>query len=307
MNNTKWENQTYQELIEDCLGKLDTPLTWEEFTTKLNINNCYSFGFKHPNFHRFYEGGSKPVYKVWFIQTVDLDEESNTYLWASDTSPVGSIPNQSRYLEPVGSLKELYKIASSSLEDFALHVNEETLTPYEPCYGFILRSVNFEITKYHSDLFIESSLMRAIRRTWYENSIVDLCHTNGWQKYKETVITLNSYLDTESYETFRILFPQYQQICDEYNLEISRVIKLMIDPNVFDNPQSEDANLPVVLIDESRLKLYKTIANNVLTSFTKSVKYSINTKSPEQKRKIFFEYILDTSMLVVLMPLFVDV
>ena len=50
------------------------------------------------------------------------------------------------------------------------------------CYGFILRSVNDSITKTHSDLFIESSLMKYIRKTWYENNTIKQCHENKWNK-----------------------------------------------------------------------------------------------------------------------------
>ena len=277
MNNVKWDSQTYQELISECLGKLETPLTWEEFTSKLNQKRCYSFGFKHPQFHRFYDNVEHtPVYKLWFIQSVDLDDASEQYLWASDKTPIEQIPVQEYYTTPVGNLKELYRVSMDALDNY---INKQ-----EVCYGFILRSVNFETTGQHSDLFVESSLMRVIRKFWYENNIIDVCHANKWNK--ETTITLHTYLDSDSYETFMYLFPQYQAQFNTYSKKLQDIVQCMINDG-----KSEDLSV-------------SHVASAVLQEFKSGIKFDLASKSADQKRRIFSEFITHPSLLNMLMPLF---
>jgi hypothetical protein len=403
MNNVKWENKTYQELITECLEKVN--LSWVEFTNLLNPTYNYSFGFKHPEFHRFNEGRDDPLYKLWFIQSVDLVEESKTYLWANDNSCIQEIPNQTVYNNPVGSLKELYILASRSINDFKLanekkyqdfeselnllelydkeHPEEvqkeyeefkaKKRTTYEkklidrkntekknnsndvfqiisndgrsdflldrsymqrekikkeynyqkPCFGFILRSVNFELTNGHSDLFIESSLMRSIRKFWYENNTISFINENNWQNHKEIIIPLSSYLDMSIYQEFILLFPQYQDNYTLYNNIISKLVNYMIDinknklvnkpanktkpkTNVLKQNQTNQTTQTTQTNQTSTLdELYKTTASFILNSFKNVIKINTDNKSEDQKRKMYFEFIIDPSMLGVLIPLFI--
>lgn len=280
MNNIKWESQTYQELFTECLEHLETPLTWEEFTEKLDVQHCYSFGFKHPKFHRFRERQVDSLYRLWFIQCVNLDPTNENYLWASDNG-INGIPVQSRYEESVNNLTDLYKLASNALLNY-IEYGEP------PCFGFILRSVNFEKTGFHSDLFIESTLMRSIRKTWYENSMIELCHKKNWQSHKETIITLHSYLDSERYEVFQLLFPQYQDQCDLYANDIRQIIDQMI------------------LSDNIKDGKYSNIAQTFLVNFNKSIKYDVSKKSADQKRKIYFSWILSPVNLETLATLYIS-
>jgi hypothetical protein len=287
MNNTKWDGITYQEIVTECLSKIG--LTWETFTSQLNKTYCYSFGFKHPSFHKFFEGKDTPIYKIWFIQSVDLNVSSSTYLWASDKSPVAIINNQEVYSSPVGNLRELYKLAGYALNDF--------LGVGSVCYGFILRSANFEQTEYHSDLFIESNLMRTIRKYWYENNIIDQCHKNGWSK--EKTITLHSYLDTSNYELFRLLFKQYTDTMESYSEMLNTVTDFMVrlakDPSLDEKTIWLEKN-KVVKEDEKYLSTHDNInhdllaAKSLLQSFKDTIRYSLVGKSNEQLKKVFHEY-----------------
>ena len=293
MNEIKWDGKTYQELISECLAKLPNMLTWETFTNTLDKTRCYSLGFKPPNFHHFFEGTNQPVYKLWFIQSVNLNTESDTYLWASDKSPIDQISCQEYYTAPVGNLKELYRIATDSLDTF--------ISTGSVCYGFILRSVNFETTGFHSDLFIESSLMRTIRKFWYENSVVDLCHSLSWSK--EIAITLNAYLDSSSYETFMYLFPQYQDKFISYSSVIRQIVQTMMDltstSRVVDNKDLSDANnlVPAIVSLE-------TIAAHLIELFKDSTKYELTSKTAEQKKRVFTEFTVHPSNLELIMKLF---
>lgn len=268
MNNVSWNNgKTYKEVVIECLERIG--LTWDTFTSQLDTTHCYSFGFKHPDIHKFFEGGDAPIYRVWFIQSVNLNLTSDQYLWASDKTPIAIIESQSVHNEPVNNLKELYKSASCALEDF--------LASKSICYGFILRSVNFDTTGFHSDLFIESSLMRTIRQIWYENSIVDMCHKNQWNK--ERAITLNAYLDSSKVETFQHLFGQYTANIEEYSNMVRTVVKEMV-------ALTKDADLVV-----------STPAVNLLKSFTSFIKYNLSNKSDLEKTKAFTSFVLHPSSL----------
>jgi len=338
MNNIKWDENTYQELISECLSKLSQvssanassspsanassspssqsqSLTWEDFTDLLDKQRCYSFGFKHPKFQRFFEKSDTPIYKLWFIQSVELNPDSPQYLWASDKSPFEQINSQEFYKKPVGNLKELYKIAMDALNTY--------LSTGDVCYGFILRSVNFETTGYHSDLFIESSLMRSIRQFWYENSIIDLCHSNKWNK--ETTITLNAYLDSKTYETFLLLFPQYQDKFALYSSTVDEIVDKMI---TLSNQATQGANQSTQSTQSTQganqstqstqgttqlaqstqgtnlpdIKLKTAMA--LFERFCSTVRYDIINKFTEQKKRTFTEYVVHYSHLDLWMNLF---
>jgi len=273
MNNMSWEGNTYQSIITECLETIG--LTWESFTNQLDKSHCYSFGFKHPTFHKFQEGRNAPVYKIWFIQSVDLDSNKPTYLWASDKSPIAIINNQELLQTPISNLRELYKSASGSLDNF--------LNTGEVCYGYILRSVNFELTGFNSDLFIESSLMRTIRRFWYENTIIEQCHEHNWSK--ETAITLHSFLDSANYELFQLIFPQYNQRMQKFADTLNDVVNQMV--LLAHNKQVE-------------IMQYENTAKLLLQSFKDNVRFNINGSSEEKLKRVFYEYSCHASSLEIL-------
>ena len=219
MNNMKWDNKTYKELIEECLANFN--LTWKDFTATLDTKTCYSFGFKHPEFHRFYGRNQKEKYLLWFIQSVCLDESKNNFLWVNENNPLDTIPKQKVYTRELLNIRELYGQSSRAL-------NEYLTTDTEPCYGFILRSVNFSTTKGDSDLLVESSLMRKIRNIWYDTKLIKFCHANK-QYEKEQVITLNAYLSADLYQCFLQLFPQYQETFATYNKKITELANEIIN------------------------------------------------------------------------------
>ena len=272
MNNISWEDRTYQELITECLEHIG--LTWELFTSKLNPKCCYSFGFKHKDFHRFYEGLDEYINRIWFIQAVNLDQSDKLYLWASDLSPVEQIKPQLMHTIP-NNIKELYTIANNALSNF--------LTNKTVCYGFILRSINYEATKSHSDLFIESSLMRNIRHIWYDNRLVRVANEGPYNKLQLTLV--NAYLDRDLYEIFTLMFKQFIPALTDISEKISTVVTEMIDRTSTD---------PVIV----------TVANLLLDNFKAEKKYSIVNKTQEQKRRVLNEYVINKANLTIIMKLF---
>lgn len=265
MNDAKWNgDKTYQEIVTECLDRIG--LTWDTFTAQLNIKSCYSFGFRHPLMQKFREGSTVDIYRLWFIQSVCLDNSDPKYLWSSDVSPITIIPAQEIYPNTVSNLRELYKSASSALQDY--------LSKKEICYGYILRSVNSEQTGEHSDLFIESSLMRAIRRIWYENNIIDRCHKAKWDK--QLVITLHAYLDTQNYETFLKLFPEYSGMTNIYSKYVTEVSQAMAQKSL----------TPTVDHD-----IHKNVVMVLLQSFKDTVRLDTKGQTLVGLSKIYYEFI----------------
>lgn len=262
MNNVKFgtSGETWQELFNECLAELE--FTWETFTQQLDKTKCYSFGFRHPKYHPF-----KPTHTIWFIQSVDLDSTTEYYLWANYTVPgflVGKISAQEQLTEPVGNIKDLYKICADSLNNF--------LNTGEVCYGFILRSFNPQLTGAHSDLFIESSLMRKIKSYWYDNRLVGSCRENNWSK--NVVVGLSAWL-TSDHEVFLKMFPEFSSTFDSY----SQLVETIIDQ---------------MLVDANHVLMQK---------FNKRVEYSLTDKTEEQKKKTLREFVISGDNFTELMRL----
>ena len=273
MNNVKWGNSaTYQDIISECLEKIG--LTWELFVEKLNINCCYSFGFKHPHMHKFREGKDTDIYKLWFIQSVITDPDHENYLWANTTCPIAIIPSQELHTNVISNISELYTAAAGSLKTF-----QETS---DVCYGFILRSVNVEVTNTHSDLFIESSLMRYIRKFCYDNKIIDMCHTNKWDK--NTAVSLNAYLDRHNYDTFKLLFgDQYKQYTSKYEEICEDIVRNMI-------LRTKD--------DKAEIS---SVADLFLKMFRDNVRYDVASHTNDELKKIYTEYITHPDSIYIIM------
>jgi len=264
MNSVTWaQDKSYQTIVEECLAGLG--LTWETFTTQLNQSHCYSFGFRHPLMHKFCENAEAPTHKLWFIQSVCL-VDSDEYLWTNDASPIAVIPTQEVETSLINNLRELYKISSSALQDY---LDYKTV-----CYGFILRSVNVAQTGEHSDLYIESSLMRTIRRIWYENNIIEQCHKNNWNK--ELAITLHAYLDMPNYELFCKLFPAYAKELQIYHVYVTSIVNNMVQRTL---------NVNYVATE------HVDISETLLHMFNESVRLQTKGLTADNLQKLYFEYI----------------
>jgi hypothetical protein len=78
--------------------------------------------------------------------------------------------------------------------------------------------------------------MRTIRKTWYENNLIDQCHKAGWDK--QLAITLHAYLDSQNYEIFCQLFPEYSTEMGVYHKYITDVVTAMAQKTL--TPTAED-------------------------------------------------------------------
>lgn len=280
MNNVQWGKKTYQTIVDECLSIHG--MTWETFTSKLDKNTCYSLGFKHPDFHKFVTK-SHSTHKLWFIQSIILDPNSERYLWASDNSPVEEIKGQEYYTGTVDSLKDLYALATQSMDKFLSHG--------DVCYGFILRSSNIEITGAHSDLFVESALMRTIRQIWYDNNMINKCRQNNWDK--DLAICLNAFLTNKLHQTFNIMFPSEALKFEQFSNVISSVTHKM---STLASNQDCDNTEPTNKINK--------VALHLLALFNKHVKYDTANKTQETLHKTFHEFAIHPSNLEIFIGLF---
>lgn len=298
MNDVMWDNISYRDIINECLEKIG--LDWDKFTAQLDKNRCYSFGFKHPSFHKFFEGTAVPVYKIWFIQSVSCNDQDAKFLMATDKTPIEIIQTQD-IMENVQDIKELYKLASTALADYLDYIppaklaeNKDVENRRPISYGFILRSVSPSITNNSSDLYIESSLMRTIKQYWYENSIVDVSRTYNWNK--EKLITLNAFLNQNEQIAFRTLFPQYVPWMNSYNKLISDIVQEMQQQT----KSSINKNTSVVVSLDSKIA---NAASKMLISFNNTVKHNPKSLGQEQLRKLYYEFVCNVESLECLMDL----
>jgi len=273
--NNKWDKKTYKEMVVECLEIYD--ISWDDFIKTLDTKHCYSFGFKHPDIHKFKDGKD---YNVWFVHSINLDEEDPNYLWASNQSPIEKNSNQEE-VRDVADVKDLYKTASESL-DVYLNCKEHKV----PVYGFIMRSINIEIAGSYSDIIIESSLFKAIKNIWYDRNINKLCFDDKLEK--ESIIPLFAYLDQRKYENFNLLFPEYKPKLDFISLQLDRV---------------SDSAVLLINGDSTDTK-HAEVAKKILIQYKlDNVKLDLKTKSNEDKKRIIHSYMCHISFLYYLLPL----
>lgn len=275
MNQVKWNlGKTYQELVCECLYKtkiIETDV-WDKFTSLLNTNCSYTFAFKHPDMHPFYEGSNSPIYDFWFIQEVNLDEKSELYMSVSYTWN-GSIviPMQKEILAV--NLTPLFNNAKQALDNF-IHNNKV-------CYGYILRGKTD--LKENNHIFIESSLMKKIRNLQYENELIDYCNKNKYNK--EHFLVLNAYLDREIFSLYRTLFKHQQPTFDKYTVLFDRVVDCLCC--LSNKAEYKD--------DQPGLEIIISIAQSIYNKFTHHVKLNISSYKNDVKKQIFNDYVLHNS------------
>ncbi len=262
MNNVSWDSKTYKDLINDCL--LQYNLNWDDFTNLLDKNLCYTFGFKHPEFHKFQAGSKSFVYKLWFVQSVNLTTNE-----IKTTSPVECINGQVLYNHNITDnkllLQQLNKLASSALQTYTDYLEEyhdskesDYLSNFIN-YGYIIKSDN-------ENFIIESSLLQKIRIIWYYKPFIDLCKENNWNRVKAVV--LNSYLDNNKYKVFLQLFPQYKVVMDKYSSIINDIITNLINKNNIEFKNLKDyinknIKIPTNLSINEKRKIISDIVINV--------------------------------------------
>lgn len=239
MNECVFNTKTYQVMFEECLEKMldigEEKMTKEDFWNSLNKNKCYTFGFKHPDMHPFWEKENEPIYKVWFVQSRDL----NNIKKINNRSEWSQIKNQKRVNRMhVENMFGLYKRLKSSYQDY--------LEDRPPTYGYLLVSNNPDETKDHSVIMLESSLMTYIRNSWYNGHYGLISKNKNYDR--EMVILLNAFLKDDNKEIFLTLYQRYAELFNKWDDEEKEFIDNVY--NCIASPENECDELVKIAAEE---------------------------------------------------------
>lgn len=227
------ENKTYNNVLEELFSY------YKDFNmSRLNINKCYTICFKYDKFHTFIENKHIPNQnKLILIQSVDTTIFNNENKLIIDYNDEIGIPVSTQYnLHGDHTLKNIYNVLYNEITRYKKYNNGNT---YEPNYGLILRSHNFNKTKEYSNLLLESNLMSKIRNVLYNHSFAKKLNYFDKLINSESTINKNYYnmqdltnlkmfLVKKDLNVYLLLFPQYKTNMDHYNDFIKFFTKYII-------------------------------------------------------------------------------
>lgn len=247
MNSVKWESKTYEEMLDDILKTLNS--TFDEFTKTLDVNYCYTFVICHESLHYFDVKKS-----MNFIQRVSIDVDTDDYLFASMQELL--VPS----IEPIPfeTVDAYIKNSAGALRQF---IENGTVL-----LGYNLRAVDAQ-TENTPDLFIESSLMAYIRKTWHEQDVrnkskeLNVSHVD--------YVTAMSFLGNDS-DKFIAVFPQYKEKYDVYSSKLDEYVTSMTS----DSPDEKATLLKQGFYAE--YPNYKDTPENLRIAYTSYVRHPLS-------------------------------
>jgi len=226
------ENKTYNNVLEELFS------SYKDFNmNRLNINKCYTICFKYEKFHSFRENSNENQNKLILIQSIDMELfNSQKKIHIDYTEDIG-IPVSTQYNLPGDyTLKNIYNILYNEITKYKKY---SKTTTYEPNFGLILRSHNYNHTKEYSNILLESNLMSKIRNLLYNHSfakklnyfdkllnnemIVDKYYYN-----MQHLINLKIYLSEKDKALYNLLFSQFKPNMEQYNNFIKFLTKYII-------------------------------------------------------------------------------
>lgn len=260
-------------LVQDLLFPGDTRLDFAD----LDASKCYTIGFRHRNFHPM----KADPQGIWNIQAADLATGTPEY----KSQGLAGVPRQAVYT--FSELADLAAKAGAPIADdqpitlnVFEHINRAALDetkaiiakdkPSPPqegeihkCpfnYGFILRSRNPAATSPHSDVLIESSLLRRVRQLVYmrpPRQVHDELDESSRLEYN----AIKAFLTPTDREDFIALFPEFASHFTSYREFIDNVVHLIIKMHR-ENAMSTGTRKP----EEAQLSTQtKTVARGIYT------------------------------------------
>ena len=227
------ENKTYNNVLEELFSY------YNDFNiSRLDINKCYTICFKYDKFHTFIENAHLPHQnKLILIQSVDITAFNNDKrLVISYNDDIG-IPVSTQYnLHGDYTLQNIFNILYGEITRFKKY---HTGATYEPNFGLILRSHNFNKTKEYSNLLLESNLMSKIRNLLYNHSFAKkLNYFDKLVNYEAEVnknyynmqdlTNLKMFLVQKDLTVYLLLFPQFKPQMEHYNTFLKFMTKYII-------------------------------------------------------------------------------
>jgi hypothetical protein len=267
MNDSIFNTKSFETMLEEILlnFKTDKSLSLQEFYDTLDKNCCYSFGITHPDLHLFKEGNVEDIYRIWFIQSVNLNDLNLPINRNFNENYHDLIKNQPKINFTVNNTHCLFTKLKNAYNEFVKTGNVN--------YGYLLISKNYKSSHDHSVILLESALMHYIRNLIYDSSYTNFIKDRDYNR--ETTIALNSYLDKARSDIFISLFPQFKDKFIAYsNLEddLSRSILENIQGNNNENDgiklkvinylTNEIRNLISLDLHDNKLEKIKDIIHN---------------------------------------------
>lgn len=277
VTDTSWGTTTYKDILDELLNHVQ--LEPDEFYKSLDKSQCYTFGFKHPSMHVFYEGTEKPVRGLWFIQSVNCDSYEVCYASVWD-----NIPEQRKFDE----VSDNDSINLSTLVPFLSQALTRFINDNEVHYGFILRSKDPVKTNTYSNILLESSLLQKIRQLYYHSNYNNVAKQMDYDREKFTIVY--AYLNLNTHNLFIQLFPQYTGRYTELDNITTTLVKKVI---TYVQTQSHDSDSNsqqfdayVKYIYDSLNAVYKLNAND--TNIVKIISsYILTTNFVDMYYKLF--------------------
>lgn len=271
MNNCKFNNITYIDILNEILNKKDIELN--TFFGSLNKELCYTFNIKHQSMHKF-DNVDGINDNIWFIQAV----ETSTLELHSDIDILG-ITKQSLVEDTAN-----FMINKNNEKSLSNYLTKKTVN-----LGYILKSKNTKLTKIHSNILIESTLMRKIRNLLYDSKYIKMAKDLVIDK--ETVIIISAYLNINNRDLFIQLFPNYNYmyaiLTNITNEQINNIIKYHNKKRCSNNDDSS-------FFDDITLYLYNNIHKL----------YNINMINPIYLNQVINNYLINENNITIYVNLY---
>ncbi len=234
-------NKTYKDVLSEVL-KFYPDFSFD----RLDTNKCYTLCMKYNEFHPFIENLHYNNNKLIFLQSVNMYEFNNNQKLIVNENEIIGIPITQKY--DMNNFQHLNQIYNSLNNEITRYKKEKHLANYEPIFGIILRSKNFNKTKEYSNILLESNLMAKIRNLIYNhtftkklnfydmldkfnNMMIDKNYYNMLQ-----LISLKIFLTKKDLNLFITLFPDYRQNMKLYDYHFKFMTKYFIkNLSIFEN------------------------------------------------------------------------
>jgi hypothetical protein len=214
------QKKTYDDILKDVFAK------YKFSYDSLDKNRCYTFGFKHIDYHPFLEteldnSDEKLNVRAWFIQSVDLTKFNNNEVSVSYDDKIG-FPLQKT--QTFKDLRTLFKESNGAYDDFKKNKSIN--------YGYLIR-VGFK------HFLVESSLLKNIRHIFYSNKFAKLDAAINKTQY----IIIYAFLDGSLHTKFKTMFSQYEPEFKKLNIAMDNIVSYICNSVIDNTPPTTDIEL----------------------------------------------------------------
>lgn len=270
--------------------------------SKLKKTNCYSLGFRHPDFHPFTADSAG----VWMIRSYNLqtqEEESMDELGFPQQIEITAESIVPRETYPGKSDEDYYRrvfdemvnmnfgaLSSYKKSNSNSRKNKNTIADsFNINYGFILRAP-FDKCGFQSNIALESHLYGEIRKFIYNQPYAANVEKVGvtYENRLEYSI-LRAYLDFAHRQTFITLFPQFDEkfktcraLVDEVADKVMKLARFGNTGNT--NYSAKNRTKKDIITEKFAEKMFSHIKNNDPT-------FGTGGRFGKDNKKIVIDYV----------------